>query len=242
MGETLRKSAAVILLYFSWGIRVPIWLFVGIFNTGFLIGLRLRAVVFEIPHQRQYLSVTSHTKTTVQTNKNIPYYLTTLGLFILLKYGYTLADNDHLIFLLKPTDKIVGFLTGSHSMYISDKGYYHDSLNILIEKSCSGFNFLVLCFCMLSFLFLKYAERSIAKLSTIPFALVTSYFFTILVNASRIFVSIIVQQQANNFLPARPHLIIHEAVGVITNLTFLMLIYIISEKFLSNKYQNEKLT
>jgi hypothetical protein len=41
-------------------------------------------------------------------------------------------------------------LTGSHSVYISDKGYYHDNLNILIEKSCSGFNFLLLCFCMLT--------------------------------------------------------------------------------------------
>jgi exosortase K len=229
-------------LYFCWGIRVSIWLFVGIFNIGFLIGLRLREVVFKIPHQRQYLPVTSHTKTTVQTNKNLPYYLTTLGLFILLKFGYTLADNDHLIFILKPTDKIVGLLTGSHSIYFSDKGYYHDSLNILIEKSCSGFNFWGLCFCMLSFLFLKYANRPIFKLSTIPFALVTAYIFTILVNASRIFVSIIVQQQANHFLPARPHLIIHEAVGVITNLTFLILIYIILEKFLTHKYQNAKLT
>lgn len=172
----------------------------------------------------------------MQTNKNIPFYLTTLGLFILLKFGYALADNDNLIFLLKPTDKIVGLLTGSHSIYFSDKGYYHDNLNILIEKSCSGFNFLLLCFCMLTFLFLKYSDRTFLKYLTIPFALIVSYFLTIFVNASRIFVSIIMQQQANNFLPDRPHLILHELVGVITNLTFLILIYIVSEKFLTNKY------
>lgn len=184
----------------------------------------------------------SYNKITVQTNKNISFYLTTIGLFILLKFGYTLADNDNLIFLLKPTDKIVGILTGSQSVYFSDKGYYHDSLNILIEKSCSGSNFFLLCFCMLTFLYLKYANKTIFKFLSIPVALITSYLLTIFVNTSRIFVSIIMQQQANNFLPDRPHLILHEIVGVITNLTFLILIYIVSEKFLTNKYQNAKLT
>lgn len=178
----------------------------------------------------------------VQTNKNIPFYLTTIGLFILLKFGYTLADNDNLIFLLKPTDKIVGLLTGSHSVYLSDKGYYHDNLNILIEKSCSGFNFMLLCFCMLTFLFLKYANKTILNFLSIPVALFASYLLTIFVNGSRIFVSIIMQQQANNFSPNRPHLILHEIVGVITNLTFLIIIYIVSEKFLTYKYQNAKPT
>lgn len=177
----------------------------------------------------------------MNTNKNIPYYLTTIGLFILLKFGYTLADNDNLIFLLKPTDKIVGLLTGSNSVYLSDKGYYHGNLNILIEKSCSGFNFMLLCFCMLSFLFLKYADKIFFYL-TIPFALIVSYLLTIFVNASRIIASITMQQQANNFLPNRSHLILHEIVGVIINLTFLILIYILSEKFLSNNCQNAKLT
>lgn len=176
----------------------------------------------------------------MQTNKNIPFYLTTIGLFILLKFSYTLADNDNLIFILKPTDKIVGLLTGSHSVYFSDKGYYHYNLNILIEKSCSGFNFLLLCFCMLAFLFLKYADKIIFKYLTILFAIVVSYFLTIFVNASRIFVSIIMHQQAYNFLPDRMHLILHETIGVITNLTFLIIIYIICEKYLTNKYLNAK--
>ena len=177
----------------------------------------------------------------MQTNRNIPYYLTTIVLFILLKFSYTLSDNDNLIFLLKPTAKIVGLLTGSHSVYFFDKGYYHASLNILIEKSCSGSNFMLLCFCMLTFLFLKYADKTFFKSLTIPASLVISYLLTIFVNASRIFVSIIMQQQVNNFLPRSPHLILHEIVGVITNLTFLILIYILLEKFLTNKYQNAKL-
>jgi exosortase K len=178
----------------------------------------------------------------LKTSKNTPYYLITIGIFILLKFAFTLAVNDQLIFLLKPTDKIVELLTGSHAMYFSEKGYYHDSLNILIEKSCSGFNFMLLCFCMLTFLLLKHTEKPTHKLIIIPISLLLSYLLTIFVNASRIFVSIIVQHQASRFLTDRPHLIIHEIVGIITNLMFLIIIYYLSEKFLTNKYQNAKLT
>lgn len=180
-------------------------------------------------------------KTRMSINDKKPYYLVAIGFFILLKFGYTVANNDNLMFLIKPIDAIVGILTGSHSIYFSDKGYYHEGLNILIGKSCSGFNFMLLCFCMLAFLFLKYADKALFKILTLPFALIIAYFLTVFVNASRIFVSIIIQQQANSFLPDRPHLILHEIVGVLTNLTFLILIYIALEKFLTNKYPNEKL-
>lgn len=40
------------------------------------------------------------------------------GLFILLKFGFTLADNGDLAFLLLPVNGIVGFLTGSSAVYL----------------------------------------------------------------------------------------------------------------------------
>ena len=176
----------------------------------------------------------------MKTTKNIPYYFATIGLFILLKLAYSHADNNDLIFLLKPTDKIVQILTGTHAIYIPDKGYYHNSLQIFIDKSCSGFNLMVICFCMLTFLFLKYPEKTIFKILTIPTAFLLSYLFTIFINASRIFVSIITTQQANYFLNNGPHLILHEIVGVITNLIFLIIIYITFDKWLTKKFYNEK--
>lgn len=143
-------------------------------------------------------------------NTNILYYLTTIGLFILLKFCYTLADNNNLRFLLKPTDKLVELLTNSKADYFSDKGYYHEKLNIIIEKSCSGFNFWLLCFCMLTFLALKYFDKSLYKALTIPVSMAAAYILTIFVNGSRIFASIILQTQAKNFFPNRPHLLLHE--------------------------------
>lgn len=177
----------------------------------------------------------------MQTSKNIPYYLTAVGLFILLKFGFTFADNNDLTFLLTPTDKLVGLLTGSHSVYLSDNGFYHDKLNIIIDKSCSGFNFWLLCFLVFTYLTVKYLDKPLHKILTVPTVLLCSCLLTIFVNTSRIFASIIVQKQADNFLLVRPHLILHEAVGIVTNLTFLVLTYYIIEKFLIHRQHNAKL-
>jgi len=175
----------------------------------------------------------------MQTNNNMPYYLAATGIFILLKFGFTFADNSNLTFLLAPTDKFVGFLTGSQSIYVSDNGYYHEKLNIAIDKSCSGFNFWVLCFLIFSYLMVRYFDKHFHKILTIPFALLGAYLLTIFVNTSRIFASIIVQSHTENILPNQQHLI-HEIIGIVTNLTFLILAYIVIEKLLIHKRHNAK--
>ena len=50
----------------------------------------------------------------MKTNRqNLPYYLLAIGIFLLLRFGFVHADTDDLAFLLKPTAKLVGLLTGS---------------------------------------------------------------------------------------------------------------------------------
>jgi len=175
----------------------------------------------------------------VQANNNIPYYLTAAGIFILLKFAFTLADNNDLTFLLKPTDRLVGLLTGSYSVYLADNGFYNDKLNILIDKSCSGFNFWILCFVTFTYLGIKHLDKAIHKVLTIPIALFCAYLLTIFVNTSRIFVSVVVQNQTKILFTNQQHLI-HEAVGIITNLSFLVLTYYIIEKILIHRQHNAK--
>lgn len=175
----------------------------------------------------------------MKTNKNSPYYLTAVGLFILMKFGFTLADNNDLTFLLKPTDKLVGLLTGSHSVFLSDNGYFHEHLNIIIDKSCSGFNFWTLCFLLFTYLTVKHFDNSLRKFLTIPTALILAYLLTIFVNTSRIFASIVVQNQTKNIFLNQQH-IVHEAIGIVTNLTFLILAYVLIEKLLIHKRSNAK--
>jgi exosortase K len=152
-----------------------------------------------------------------------------------------MADNNNLIFLLKPTNQLVGLLTGSTSTYFADSGYFYSNLNIVIEKSCSGFNFWILCFGMLGFLMIKHVGSSLQKAMAIPVCLLVAYIFTIFVNASRIFASIIIQHQSKNFAPNISHEVLHEIIGVTTNLSFLILAYYLLEKTLKNRYKNEKL-
>lgn len=167
--------------------------------------------------------------------------MTAVGLFILMKFGFTHAENNDLTFLLKPTDQLVGFLTGSQSVYLSESGYFHEHLNIIIDKSCSGFNFWILCFLLFTYLTVKYFDRALSKILTIPTALIGAYLLTIFVNTSRIFVSIVVQSQTKSVFLNHQH-IIHEAIGITTNLTFLILAYMLSEKILINKRHNAKFT
>jgi len=174
-------------------------------------------------------------------NKNLPYYITAIILFVLLKLVYIIADTFDLSFLIIPTNKIVGLLTGTSSLYVKGNGFYFENLNIVIDKSCSGFNFMLLCFLMLTFLSLKYFNKTIEKNAVIILSLTAAYIVTVFVNALRIFAAIIVQTHADKMLAKRPHYFLHESVGIITNLTFLILIYLIAEKMLNNRYTNEKL-
>jgi len=167
-------------------------------------------------------------------NRNIPYYLAAVVLFVLLKVGYTFADNNDLIFLLKPTDKIIGLLIGSQSVYIVDYGFFHEKMNIVIEKSCSGFNFWILSFLVFAYLGFKYFDKRSHKILTIPTALLGAYLLTVFANASRIVASIIVQNQTSNFFPNQQY-IVHEAVGITTYFSFLVLVYILIENLLKHK-------
>jgi len=174
-------------------------------------------------------------------NRNIPYYLTAAGLFILLKFAFSRADTDDLAFLLKPTDKLVEWLTGSPAVYFPDTGYYHNRLNIVIEKSCSGFNFWILCFLAFTYLALKYFDKPLHKMSAVPTALVCAYLLTIVVNTSRIFASVVVRNQTGDIFPDQQYLI-HEIVGIIMNLSFLILVYYLIEKLLKTRQNHAKLT
>jgi exosortase K len=107
-------------------------------------------------------------------------------------------------------------------------------MNIVIGKSCSGFNFWILCFLIFSYLGVKYFDKHLHKILTIPTALFCAYLLTIFANVSRIFASIIVHNQTANIFPNQQHLI-HETVGIITYFSFLVLAYYLIEKFLKQK-------
>ena len=173
--------------------------------------------------------------------KNIPFYLLVGGLFILLKFGFRFADNDSMSFLLLPLNKMVAVLTGSASSYSPEVGYFHSSLNIIIDKSCSGYNFMLLSFVILSYLGLRDFEKTKAKIGVLFSSFLVAWFVSLFVSASRIIASITIQGKLSHLLPFSQSTI-HEGVGVVMNLTFLVLLYILIEKLLIYRKYYEKLT
>ena len=153
------------------------------------------------------------------------YYLIAIGIFILLKIGFIFADNNDLVFLLKPTNKLIEFFTNSNSQYFTESGYFHEKLDIIIDKSCSGFNFWILCYMMLTFLALRFLKHKIYKFIAIPSMLVFAYFMTIFVNASRILFSILIDNLGEKFINYKINWL-HQAEGTFIYLFFLIVIYL----------------
>ncbi len=149
-------------------------------------------------------------------------------IFGLLKLFYMNANNNSMLFILKPLNKIVNLLTNTSSILLPDSGYYNNTLNIIINRSCSGFNFLLIFFVMISFRLFKYFKTTYQKIIAIPILLICSYIVTIFVNSSRILLSLktsLILNSQNITLPW-----FHLIQGVFVYLFFLILIYTIIDK------------
>lgn len=160
--------------------------------------------------------------------RKVLYQLSAIGLFVLLKFGYIQADTVDLTFLLGPTDAVISLVTASPSIVRPDSGYFHPSLNVLIDKSCSGFNFWILSFLLLSFLAIKYFDDKKPLLLIIPSALFCSYFLTLFANSSRIIITLLFKSKFSN-VPLTHSGWFHEALGVFVYFFCLITTYLLAE-------------
>lgn len=168
----------------------------------------------------------------------IPYYIIAFALFILLKFIYASANNNDVFFLTKPLDSIISFVLDSESTYYQNTGFYHKAMHITIDKSCSGFNFLLLAFLITYFSSLKILKSNVLKIIGIPLALFMAYVFTLFVNASRILTSILIQNKTN-----LNYSWLHEAQGTFIYVSFLIILYLFinhAQRYILTRY--EKLT
>ena len=155
-------------------------------------------------------------------------------LFVLLKFWYAQASISEVLFLLKPTDFFIGIFTSSISVFNSEIGFFNEELNIIINKSCSGFNFLVLSFLMLVFLFFKANNTAKYSFLSIPISLFISYIITIFVNSARILFSLNMNKFSGNRFSW-----LHQVEGTFVYLFFLIIVYFIFNQ-LFTKFRNEK--
>ncbi|MBW1294928.1 exosortase K [Aquimarina litoralis] len=174
-------------------------------------------------------------------SKNSYYYIFGIFLFVLLKFGFKQSNLEDLSFLLKPTDLLLSAMTASSSEYIEDIGYYHQKLDIIIDKSCAGFNLWTILFLMLLYVFIQHSRTHLLKMIAFPLILLFSLVITVFVNTSRIFVSIISQNTLSEMLHLETH-VIHEGLGILINLSFLILTYLITDTLIKKYMHNAQLT
>lgn len=153
------------------------------------------------------------------------FYLIGILSFVMIKFSYTTMNAGGVLFLLGPTDYFVSILTNSNGVFTQQLGYYHQDLNITIEKSCSGLNFFSLSFLITHCSFISHLKSLKSKCFALPLSFLLSWLLTIFVNTSRIIISIFIN--GNIVIPKQYQAFIHQAEGIFIYLLFLMLSYIL---------------
>jgi len=151
------------------------------------------------------------------------FYAAIAGVFILLKLAYLHLDSPALQFLLAPTNVLVGTALNSPSYFSATSGYVHEALHFTIEKSCSGYNFWLMCWVLLAVEWGRHKSGSWRSVGALLALLFLSYGLTVLVNAARILTAV----QVRAILPADSQSLwwLHETEGVLIYLFFLVIIY-----------------
>ncbi len=142
-------------------------------------------------------------------------------IFLIMKLAYTFFENEAVLFLLLPTNLAIETITSSIAAYDPQSGFFHESLNIVIDKSCSGFNFWILCFVMFAFTTVRFIKGNALKLMMFPAVLLISLVLTIFVNTSRILLATLTPEFFNEQFPW-----LHQAQGTLIYLTFLITFYL----------------
>jgi exosortase K len=103
---------------------------------------------------------------------------------LLLKAIYSVITLEQLRYFMYPMIPIIETFTQTNFSWIPEVGY-NSSIGIIIEKSCAGGNFFIICFAFLSFKLWKY--HTFLQFSFRIFFLgICSYLIMIFVNTARI--------------------------------------------------------
>ncbi len=166
--------------------------------------------------------------------RDIIYYIVAGAVFVLLKLVYRHLETADLTFLLAPTTKIVELMTGFKAEFLAKDGFYFASLNVVINKSCSSFNFMLISFLAFAYVSVRETLTLLQKSLALVGSMLLAYLLAVVSNSIRIYTAIKLLPLSQTFSPDYEG-ITHEAIGIITNLTLLLLAYFLVERLLQKK-------
>lgn len=103
-----------------------------------------------------------------------------------LKRHYVEARADDLLWMLAPTAWLVGVAAGATFAFEPGEGYLSREHLFLIEKSCSGINFMVAAFGMLICTLIHRVGAGLGGIQVLGASLLASYLAAVVVNAARV--------------------------------------------------------
>jgi exosortase K len=161
--------------------------------------------------------------------QNAIFYLLALLIAFGLKYHYSRAGSDDLVWILGPTAELVEQIGEIPFESEAGAGFVNHQLRVIIAPACAGVNFLIIAFCTAVFSGLHYFKRIRSKIAWLTISALSAYLLTIPVNALRILLSIYVYDADiySGWLTAQR---VHRLEGVVIYFFFLCLFYRIMMK------------
>ena len=151
-----------------------------------------------------------------------------------LKFYYSTATADDLLWILRPTTALVELLSGQRFEFESYAGYVSSDRRFVIAVPCAGVNFLITAFLMLGLRRLWRERFRAISWRFIPLAGLLAYVATLVANTTRIWLALGMRARAvaisgltNNQL--------HRLEGIVVYFTFLLLLFVLMERLESAK-------
>ncbi len=164
------------------------------------------------------------------SNKNIAQLVGILIIGAGLKYFYSSASVNDLRWILRPTTFLVELVTGERFVFESYAGYMNADHTFIIAASCSGVNFFLTAFLMLSLKRLWNRRHDTAGWALIPVSLLLAYLTTIIANTVRIAIALQLHRMDQPMTYFDPEQL-HRLEGIFIYFGFLILLFIVSERF-----------
>lgn len=156
--------------------------------------------------------------------------LVLLAMAVGLKWWYRTATPDDLAFVLRPVAAAISALTGAPYTFVPGEGYVFRALGMVIDRSCSGINFLAITWATFAFLLLRrHAAGCVAPYMAL-LAGALAYALTLFANTGRILT--LVKVQAIGYHLGQKQ---HEAVGAFFFIAILLLASLLLDRSLHQR-------
>jgi exosortase K len=169
-------------------------------------------------------------------NKRLLLQNTIFSMFVLLiafglKYHYSHADSDNLMWILRPTAGLVECVSTIDFGEEEKTGFVSRERGVIIAPSCAGVNFFIVAFCVVAFYALQHHGRLTLKIIWLAITIATTYLATIFVNTIRILTSIYLYERFIYSVWITPERV-HRLAGTLLYFFFLYILYVCMGKAL----------